>query len=122
MASIGSRAPELNDSAEAAAAWTGLGISAGSMCSSAPSLGTWLVPDLIRSFRALEPGVQFVLRQATAENLADMLYQGEVDLAITSPKPRLDEPTDWKVLINERLGLAVPPDHRLADPAPGKPF
>lgn len=80
-----------------------------------PSLGTWLVPDLIRSFRALEPGVQFVLRQATAENLADMLYQGEVDLAITSPKPRLDEPTDWNVLINERLGLAVPPDHRLAD-------
>jgi DNA-binding transcriptional LysR family regulator len=80
-----------------------------------PSLGTWLVPDLIRSFRALEPGVQFVLRQATAENLADMLHQGEVDLAITSPKPRLDEPTDWNVLINERLGLAVPPDHRLAD-------
>jgi len=80
-----------------------------------PSLGTWLVPDLIRSFRALEPGAQFVLRQATAENLADMLYQGEVDLAITSPKPRLDEPTDWNVLISERLGLAVPPDHRLAD-------
>ena len=25
------------------------------------------MPDLVRSFRALEPGVQFVLRQATAD-------------------------------------------------------
>ena len=32
---MGSRAPEVNDSAEAMAAWTGLGISAGSMCNSA---------------------------------------------------------------------------------------
>ena len=79
-----------------------------------PSLGTWLVPDLIRLFRTLEPGVEFVLRQATAENLAGMLSQGEVDLAITSPRPQLDEPAGWKVLVNERLGLAVPPDHRLA--------
>jgi len=57
-----------------------------------PSLGTWLVPDLIRSFRDLEPGAQFVLRQATAENLADMLYQGDIDLTITSPKPRWTNP------------------------------
>ena len=35
MASIGSSAPETNDTAEVLAAWTGLGISAGSMCSSA---------------------------------------------------------------------------------------
>ena len=34
MASIGSRAPERKESAEAPAAWRGLGISAGSMCSS----------------------------------------------------------------------------------------
>ena len=79
-----------------------------------PSLGTWLVPDLIRSFRALKPGVQFVLRQATADNLADMLRHGDVDVAITSPRPQLDEPTGWKLLASERLGLAVPPDHRLA--------
>src|SRR6202007_3140839 len=51
-----------------------------------------------------------------------MLYQGEVDLAITSPKPRLDEPTDWNVLISERLGLAVPPDHRLAGRRRGNLF
>ena len=35
MASIGSSAPKVNDSAEAPAACTGLGMSAGSMCSSA---------------------------------------------------------------------------------------
>ena len=79
-----------------------------------PSLGTWLVPDLIRSFRALEPGVQFVLRQAASDGVADMLRLGEVDVAITSPRPQLDEPVGWKLLANERLGLAVPPDHRLA--------
>src|SRR5215469_11275820 len=35
MASIGSSAPDTNDSAEAAEAWTGLARSAGSICSSA---------------------------------------------------------------------------------------
>src|SRR6516164_2488436 len=35
MASIGSTAPHTNDSADAPAAWVGLGMSAGSMCSSA---------------------------------------------------------------------------------------
>src|SRR5581483_9191923 len=28
-----------------------------------PSLGTWLVPDLARSFRAVHPGVRFLLIQ-----------------------------------------------------------
>jgi LysR family transcriptional regulator, transcription activator of glutamate synthase operon len=79
-----------------------------------PSLGTWLVPDLIRSFRAIEPGVRFVIHQATADHLSQMLGNGEIDMVLTSPRPKLDEPAGWKPLANEQLGLAVPPDHRLA--------
>jgi LysR family transcriptional regulator, transcription activator of glutamate synthase operon len=79
-----------------------------------PSTGTWLLPDLIRSFRATEPGAEFVLRQGHSDPISELLRNGEVDLILTSPRPRLSERVGWKLLSNEPLVLAVPPDHRLA--------
>ena len=55
-----------------------------------------------------------MIHQATADHLSQMLGNGEIDMVLTSPRPKLDEPTGWKPLANEQLGLAVPPDHRLA--------
>ena len=78
------------------------------------SLGTWLVPDLIRAFRAVEPNVEFVLRQATSDAVAQMLLDGEVDVVLASARPPLDEPVGWHELLRERLALAVPPEHRFA--------
>jgi len=78
------------------------------------SLGTWLVPDLIRSFRAVEPGVEFQLQQGLSEQVADQLLNGDVDLILTSPRPRRPEQVSWELLTDERLELAVPPGHRLA--------
>jgi LysR family transcriptional regulator, transcription activator of glutamate synthase operon len=78
------------------------------------SLGTWLVPDLIQSFRTVEPGVEFQLYQGLSEQVADRLVGGDVDLILTSPRPRLAEQTGWEPLADERLELAVPPGHRLA--------
>jgi DNA-binding transcriptional LysR family regulator len=79
-----------------------------------PSLGTWLVPDMIRAFRLLEPDVRFVLRQATSDLIPQLLDENEVDLLFTSQRPNLSEPVGWKPLAQEPLELAVPPDHRLA--------
>src|SRR4029453_19072188 len=48
------------------------------------SLGAWLVPRLIGSFRAEHPDVRFVLGQARDEFVPDILEAGKVDLGITS--------------------------------------
>lgn len=79
-----------------------------------PSLGTWLVPDLVSSFRDVHPGVHFELRQVYDERLSSLLAQGEVDFEISSVRPT-DPGLRWHVLIQEPLRLAVPADHRLAD-------
>jgi LysR family transcriptional regulator, transcription activator of glutamate synthase operon len=78
------------------------------------SLGTWLVPDLVQSFRTVEPGVEFQLHQGLSEQVAEQLLRGDVDLILTSPRPWLPEQVSWELLVDERLELAVPPGHRLA--------
>jgi LysR family transcriptional regulator, transcription activator of glutamate synthase operon len=78
------------------------------------SLGTWLIPDLVRSFRAVEPGVVFHLRQGFSEEIAGLLDSGDADLILTSPQPRQPDHLVWEPLASERLELAVPPDHPLA--------
>lgn len=77
------------------------------------TVGPWLVPRLLLSFRAQYPGVRFHLIQGgSATNLA-ALERGEVDLVITSPRP--DGPRlVWRPLRREQLYLAVPVDHRFA--------
>ncbi len=78
------------------------------------SLGTWLVPNVIRSFRQLVPAVDLALRQGIADTVAELLADGEIDLLLTSPAPRLSGPMGWKHLGNEPLELVMPRQHRLA--------
>nr|WP_275941296.1 LysR family transcriptional regulator [Planosporangium flavigriseum] len=77
------------------------------------SFGAWLVPDLLRGYRAQAPGVRFALFQDVAEVIAASLREGRTDLALTSPRPDGDD-LAWHPVHRERLCLAVPPDHRLA--------
>jgi len=77
------------------------------------SLGTWLVPDLVRSFRSAHPGVRFLLTQVRDELLSVPLDGGEADLEIgtrRSPDPALES----RLLAVEPLRVAVPRDHELA--------
>lgn len=77
------------------------------------TLGTWLVPELVREFRATRPRVRFDLRQHGDAGLVDDLLGGLVDLAITGDRP--DHPhIDGQTLLMEPLRLVLPPDHRLA--------
>ena len=77
------------------------------------TLGTWLVPELIREFRAKRPHVRFDLRQHGDEGLIDDLLGGAVDLAITGDRPELAQ-LESRRLFLEPLRLVVPPDHPLA--------
>jgi LysR family transcriptional regulator, transcription activator of glutamate synthase operon len=69
------------------------------------SLGTWLVPDLVRSFRARHPDVQFRLTQVRDELHGLPLDGGVADLEIGTRRFRTSP---------EVMRLAVPRDHPLS--------
>ena len=77
------------------------------------SLGTWLVPDLVSSFRTGHPHVQFELKQVRGELVSSVLGRGEVDLQISTVR-RTDPTVQWRQLTVEPLRLAVPSGHPLA--------
>src|ERR1700684_3751917 len=71
------------------------------------SLGTWLVPDLVRSFRARHPSVQFQLTQVRDELHGLPLDGGVADLEIGTRRfrtsPEVMRPGDLAVL-TEQIG------------------
>jgi DNA-binding transcriptional LysR family regulator len=78
------------------------------------SLASWFVPDLLRRFRLHAPQVRFDLHQGAADELTNRVLDGHVDLAITSPRPA-GAGYVWHGLYSERLCVAVPRGHRLAN-------
>jgi DNA-binding transcriptional LysR family regulator len=76
------------------------------------SLGTWLVPELVGSFRAAHPGVGFRLTQVRDELPAAALDGGQADLEIGTRRPRNPALRTRQVVV-EPLRLALPRDHRL---------
>jgi len=77
------------------------------------SLGTWLAPHLVSTFRQDHPHIQFLLRQVRGEQVNVDLETGEVDLELTSTRPT-GAGLRWKHLLTEPLQLAVPDDTRWA--------
>jgi LysR family transcriptional regulator, transcription activator of glutamate synthase operon len=92
------------------------------------SLGTWLVPDLVRSFRVGHPSASFQLIVVRDELNSVALDDGNADLEIGSRRfPGAAVRTERLTL--EPLRLAVPREHRLAGQqrvrladAAGEPF
>jgi LysR family transcriptional activator of glutamate synthase operon len=86
------------------------------------SLGSWLVPDLVRSFRGDHPAVQFTLTQVRDELHGLPLNGGTTDLEVGTRRFRTgreaSRPGDLAVWTRqvgvEPLRLALPSDHRLA--------
>jgi LysR family transcriptional activator of glutamate synthase operon len=81
-----------------------------------PSLGTWLVPDLARSFRAAHPGVRFQLTQVRDEPNSVPLDGGKADLELGTRRPPSspDAAVQTRLIALEPLRLALPQEHRLA--------
>ncbi|SFN30804.1 transcriptional regulator [Pseudonocardia ammonioxydans] len=77
------------------------------------TLGTEVVPRILRGFRDAHPRVRIELVQNPHAELLDRVRDGTVDLALTSPMP--DEPgLTATALAEEELRLVVPAGHRLA--------
>lgn len=79
-----------------------------------PSLGTWLVPDLVSSFHAEHPSVRLDLRTKDDETLPAVGPRSDVDLELSTlrPHPGDDQPR-WRALVAEPMRLLVGPEHRL---------
>jgi LysR family transcriptional regulator, transcription activator of glutamate synthase operon len=86
------------------------------------SLGSWLVPDLLGSFRAAHPDVGFLLTHARDELHGRPLDGGSADLEIGTRRfragPEAVRPGDFAVRTQrigvEPLRLALPASHPLA--------
>jgi LysR family transcriptional activator of glutamate synthase operon len=77
------------------------------------SLGAWLVPDLVSSFRQEWPRVRFALSQVRDDVVAAVLTRGEADLVLSTVRSQ-DQAVLRQRLLDEPLRLAVPADHVLA--------
>ncbi len=78
------------------------------------SLGTWMVPELIRTFRQDHPRVEFQLHQGAANVLVERVLIDAADLALVGPKPpEVGTVLGWAPLLRQRLALAIPNGHRL---------
>ena len=77
------------------------------------SLGAWLVPDLVASFRRDHPDVRFVLEQSHDALGSSLVAGGRTDLEFTARRPRNPD-VEWRHLVSQRLDLGVPSGHPLS--------
>ena len=77
------------------------------------SLGAWLVPDLIDSFRRDHARVRFRLTSSDDARGSMVLADGQLDLELTARRPT-EEGVGWEHLFTQPLVLAVSLDHPLA--------
>ncbi|MDX1887649.1 LysR family transcriptional regulator [Mycolicibacterium sp. 120270] len=92
------------------------------------SLASWYVPEQLRRFRESAPAIGFDLFQGPAQEITQRVLDGQVDIAITAPRPDAPE-FGWRRLYVDQLCLAVPHGHRLTgrsrlrlSAAKGEPF
>jgi LysR family transcriptional activator of glutamate synthase operon len=77
------------------------------------SFGSIVVPRLIAGFTEVSPRVTFTIEEGAAESISDRVLAGFIDVGVVSPRPR--KPTlAWRSLFRQRLGVAIPPGHRLS--------
>jgi LysR family transcriptional regulator, transcription activator of glutamate synthase operon len=75
------------------------------------SFGSTVVPRLIARFKESSPRVAFTLHEGAAESIDELVHSGLVDVGVVSPRPQ-KRTLAWRSLFRQRLGVAIPRDHR----------
>lgn len=78
-----------------------------------PTLGTYLIPNLVRSFQDEYPNVKFRFKQNGNDSLLKQLESGEIDFCLVS-SIQDNKQIHWTELWKEELFLIVPSGHHLA--------
>ena len=78
------------------------------------SLGSYVLPHILRDFRACFPDIRIQLNQQDSSTLAQQVAAGETDLCLCSTIP-ITEYSAWVYLGSEELFVTVPLGHPFAD-------
>ncbi|QNQ91257.1 LysR family transcriptional regulator [Corynebacterium poyangense] len=81
------------------------------------SLGTWMVPDILRAHRQAHPHLDIKLHQGPAQEVSNRVLYDQADIALVGPRPeesREGGELGWCRLHRQRLALAFPEEHPLA--------
>lgn len=78
------------------------------------TMGSGLVPGLLRGFRTEHPHVRFGLVQGARADLLERMLDGEIDLCLAAPLPAADARTGAAALREEPLVVVLYGQHRLA--------
>ena len=79
-----------------------------------PSVSSTLLPRAVVRFQAQHPGVSFVLKDALAERIVDMIRRDDVDFGLTSAPP-VDAQLVFTALASDRMVAVLPRNHPLAE-------
>jgi LysR family cys regulon transcriptional activator len=74
----------------------------------------YVLPEVIRAFRAKYPKVRLHLHQGTSEQIADMVARGRIDFAIATGSPELFQHLVRLPVYRWHRAVVVPQGHRLA--------
>ncbi len=80
------------------------------MIGSSPARSTYLLAPFIARFQKQYPGIELVLRESTTLELEAMAQNGQTDVSI-SLLPVSETHFSYEALFEERLLLALPPEH-----------
>lgn len=78
------------------------------------SLGSYILPHILRDFQAIYPDIQIHLNQQDSAAMPQVLAAGESDLCLCSALP-MTEHSAWAYLWSEELFVAVHLGHPFAD-------
>ncbi len=77
-----------------------------------PSIGPYLLPQVMRSLHADQPDLRVIVREENTLNLDEGIRNGRFDAIISTPE---DHPNTWQhPLFKEALWVAVATDHPIA--------
>ena len=79
------------------------------------SVSRTYLPPRIKAFTAQYPGVRFVMRQSEYDEIAQWLYDGQIDLGFTNSDAVL--PPGHQLLYEDRMVAVLPKEHPLAGAA-----
>lgn len=77
-----------------------------------PSISRFWLPEILRDFAQLYPGITVSIREGNQEEQDEWLWEGSVDLAFCSYHEGLQ--TQWIPFLSDEIWAAVPAKHPLA--------
>ncbi|MBQ0783212.1 MAG: LysR family transcriptional regulator [Amphritea sp.] len=78
-----------------------------------PSFASSLLPSIISDYRSLYPNVSMTVNDVIAEDVVDMVRNGQVEVGITFDPGRFDD-LSFTPLFDDRFVAVIYPDHPLA--------